>query len=291
MTFYRRPRVFISYRHQERVGRPEDDAYNEAHQIWVRRFARDLAAWNVDVLYDVRLRDLFRPWVATDPAMVSYLAEVSLLCASVAHAFMPIITEGYLRRLCLPGAPEGWSEPGTVTQEWRLGEASVEAGLMELVLILREFRIEGLQNLHPLLTPDRAWDFRDRVAANHADLVELLGERLHLGWNVERPTVDLPFAEWISMYVNWCRAEEPGCQSAEIESWGCDFGRLSRFLAQVETLQQEGQMPAADQGTGRHDLDHVFGAAPDALQLVGVSRRNSGRQSRLAQWFGRLIGR
>lgn len=291
MTFYRRPRVFISYRHQERVGGPEDDAYNEAHQLWVRRFARDLAAWNVDVLYDVRLRDLFRPYVATDPAFVSYLAEVSLLCAGVAHVFMPIITEGYLKRLCLPGAPEGWSEAGTVTQEWRLGEASVDAGLMELVLVLREYRIEGLQNLHPLLTSDRAWDFRDRVAAHYVDLVELLGERLHLGWNVERPTVDLPFAEWISMYVNWCRDNESGCQSAAIESWDCDFERLGRFLAEVSTLQQNGEMPDAHQGTGRHDLDHVFSAAPDALHLVGIPHRNAGRPSRLAEWFGRLIGR
>jgi hypothetical protein len=55
MTFYRRPRTFISYRHQYHDEEPHAE-HDAAHQDWVAKLADDLATWNVDVITDVRLR-------------------------------------------------------------------------------------------------------------------------------------------------------------------------------------------------------------------------------------------
>ena len=117
MTFYRRPRVFISYRHQYYDQEPHTD-HDGAHRAWVARFAEDLAAWNVDVITDVQLRRLFAPYVA-HPETAPFLAEVSTLCLYVAHIFVPVITWSYVKRINIPEGILGndFTQEGTVTRE------------------------------------------------------------------------------------------------------------------------------------------------------------------------------
>ena len=88
MTFMRRPRVFLSYRHEERKGF-FGARYSRRHRAWVNAFAQALASWNVDVVWDDRLRNLFEPHTSVDAAELPFLAEVSTLwpasCAGI-HA-------------------------------------------------------------------------------------------------------------------------------------------------------------------------------------------------------------
>lgn len=230
MTFMRRPRVFLSYRHEEKVSGLDAEHYNASHRAWVNDFAHGLASWNVDVVWDDRLRDLFRPHSPIDPGLLPFLAEVSTLCLQVAQTFMPIITRGYLERIL---ASTGTSGYGTVTEEWSRGIAEYVAGRAELVVIVREWPIDGYSTVPAPIESKNSWDFRFVSATS--DEVEFMGDSLHGLWNIERPPVDLPFKDLISKYLKFCvqlfDLPWPG-----IERWDCDFRRPRLFLDHFSAL-------------------------------------------------------
>ena len=213
----RRPRVFLSYRHEERRD-------SERHQAWVHKFAQSLASWNVDVIWDERLRVLFKPYSSASSNALPFLAEVSTLCLQVAQIFMPVVTRGYMERV---GVGENQAVHGTVTEEWQRALSERTAGHAEIVAIVREWPIPGLKSPPESIGPENAWDFR--FVAPIRDEVELLCDALHGLWAVERPHFDEPFADWISEYLKFCidafNLPWPG-----IERWGCDFNRPAIYL-------------------------------------------------------------
>lgn len=266
--FYRRPRVFLSYRHQYYAQGPHAE-HDAAHQAWVASFASDLASQNVDVIYDVRLRRLFEPYVA-DPRNAPFLGEVSILCLFAAHIFTPIITWGYVKRLRLEGAGtflgDDFTEAGTVTEEWENACPLIDAGKLQLMLVQRQWA-PGIEEFHPHLNAKLRFDFRER-GIPYRDKIEILATYMHLEVEVGRPFVDLPFSEWISLYVNWCAKHDPACVGQRMDDWGCDFARSRRFLAYVEELRTKGALPSAEEGSGRHDKDHLLETPPpDRLVL------------------------
>ena len=265
MTFYRRPRAFISYRHQYYAEglHAEHDA---AHQAWVAKFSDDLAAWNVDVITDVRLRQLFAPLVDR-PALAPFLAEVSTLCLFVAHIFVPIITWSYVKRINVVGdvLGEDFAQEGTVTREWNNASHLIEAGNLQLMLVQRQWA-PALADLHPLLNAELRFDLRDR-GIPYDEKIEILAEHMHMDARVVRPHVDLPFSEWISMYVRWCSEHDTDCRDRPIAEWHCDFDRAHRFLAHTDDMRIRGELPSAAEGTGRHDLDQLFAPPADRLDL------------------------
>lgn len=224
MTFMRRPRVFLSYRHEEKPRNADAGGLNALHRAWVNDFARALAAWNVDVIWDDRLRDFFRPHTSLDPGRLPFLAEASALCFQVAQIFMPIVTRGYLERIASETGDAGY---GTVTEEWSRGTAECAAGRAELVAIVREWPIQGYACVPAPIESNNAWDFR--FVSPERDEVEFLCDSLHGVWRVERPNFDMPFDDWISQYVRFC---VEACQLPwpGIEAWGCDFSRLDLFM-------------------------------------------------------------
>lgn len=220
MTSYRRPRVFLSYRHQERTGLFASGE-NQKHVAWVEAFAHALGSWNVDVIWDGRMRDLFRPHTKADPMEIPFMAEVSTLCLMSAQAFMPIVTRGYLERVSENGIP------GVVTQEWQRAVEVTQSGKLEILGIVREWPTPGYAAPPAVLTNGNSWDFRFVDATR--DEVELLGDKVHLVWEVNRPPVDMPFAKLISTYLKFC-VEHFGLHWPGIERWGCDFARPGVFL-------------------------------------------------------------
>lgn len=287
MTFYRRPRAFISYRHQyyDEAAHADHDA---AHQAWVARFADDLAAWNVEVLSDLRLRRLFAPYMP-QPDSAPFLAEVSTLCLYVAHIFVPVITWSYVKRINVLDDLLGqdFTHEGTVTREWNNASSLIEARKLQLMLVQRQWA-PGLADLHPLLNAELRFDFRER-GIPYGDKIELLAERMHMDLRVAKPYVDLPFCEWISMYVRWCLENDPVCRGQPIADWGCDFGRANRFFAHIDELRSRGRLPSAAEGSGRHDLDQFAAAPPDRLDLPMA--RLDGTSAAPGNWWQRLFGR
>jgi hypothetical protein len=138
MTFMRTPRVFISYRHEEREGLFGAKRYNLKHRTWVNDFARALASWAVDVIWDDRLQLMFKPYSRVEPSKLPFLAEVSTLCLQVTQTFMPILTRGYLERAT---ATEDSKRYGNVTEEWRPGTAECVTGRAEILTVVRAWPI------------------------------------------------------------------------------------------------------------------------------------------------------
>jgi hypothetical protein len=246
MTFMRRPRVFISYRHEERRGWFGARRYNEQHRAWVSDFAHALASWNVDVIWDERLQQLFKPHSKSDPAMLPFLAEVTTLCLQVTQTFMPFVTSGYLERVCASPKGAGY---GTVTEEWQHGVAECLSGGAQIVSIVREWPIPGHAQVPAPIANENAWDFRF-VAATR-DEAELLSDSLHGVWEVERPRFDMPFSDWISKYLAFC-VEAFGLPWPGIEQWDCNFGRPRIFLDHQAALAAA--TPAAPNAGSQRDL-------------------------------------
>lgn len=288
MTFYRRPRVFISYRHQY-YHEQADAGQDAAHQAWVAKFASDLAAWNVDVITDIRLRELFAPFIAT-PEKAPFLAEVSTLCLYVAHIFVPVITWSYVKRIDVVDDVLGkdFTQEGTVTREWNNASALIRAGQLQLMLVQRQWA-PALADLHPLLNAKLRYDFRDR-GIPYEEKIEILTEHMHMDDQVARPYVDLPFAEWISMYVKWCLDNDPSCRDLPLAQWRCDYGRAAQFFRHVEGLRARRELPSAAEGSGRHDLDRYTSPPPPDRLDVPFPRRDNTAPAR-GGWWRRLLGR
>jgi hypothetical protein len=253
----------------------------------VARFSQDLAAWNVDVITDSRLRRLFEPYVA-HPESTPFLAEVSTLCLYVAHIFVPVITWSYVKRINIPGGVLGndFTQEGTVTREWNNATPLIQAGMLQFMLVQRQWA-PALADLHPMLNAELRFDLRDR-GIPYADKIEILAERMHMDVRVERPYVDLPFSEWISIYVRWCLKNDPEC-SRPIADWGCKFGRATQFLQHADGLRLRSELPSAAEGIGRHDLDQLSAPQPDRLDLPLA--RIDGSAIARGGWWRRLLQR
>jgi hypothetical protein len=247
MTFMRRPRVFLSYRHEERRGLLSAH-YNARHRDWVQHFAHALGEWGVDVVWDERLRELFRPLLKSDPARLSFLAEVSTLCLQVAQVFMPVVTCGYLERIA--------AHDGTVSEEWRNGMEACGERRAELVAIVREWPIPGVAVPPALIASDNGWDFR--FVAPTGDEVELLGDALQGVWSVDRPAFDQSFSTLIRSYVDFC-VSACALSTTPIERWGCDFERPRAFVRFMNARPE-----ALDPGRQR-DIDEFLAAFGDRI--------------------------
>lgn len=257
---FRRPKAFISYRHQERYGDEAAEEYNRKHRDWVLRFAEALASWNVDVIHDGRLRQMLGPLTAKDPNEVPFVGEVSLLCMHVSQAFLPIITQGYLERVSGLGER---SKPvyGTVTEEWAMAVDLHSRKRIEFAPIIRQWPIGTLEAPPPPITEANSWDFR--LVDAERDEVELLGDKMQIGYDVERPPIDLLFVDWIKLYLKWSmllqeldanaqlelgphllkvilESPEDPPQWPRIDRWGGDFDRPKRFLSYCAALRDEG---------------------------------------------------
>jgi hypothetical protein len=250
--------VFVSYRHEERHGVHDAEGYNAQHRAWVNDFARALGSWNVDVVWDERLRQMFKPYSNVDPSKVPFLAELSTLCLQVAQTFMPILTRGYLERATATRGSMGY---GTVTEEWRHGIAECAAGRSEIVTVVREWPIPDYSEVPAPVADGDAWDFRF-VAAGR-DEVELLADRLNGIWEVERPRFDLSFREWIEAYLRCC-VDALDMPWPGIEHWDCNFDRARVF---VEELAPIWLPPLNPDGVGsQRDLRE----ASEALQIETI---------------------
>ncbi|HEV7691371.1 MAG TPA: toll/interleukin-1 receptor domain-containing protein, partial [Hyphomonadaceae bacterium] len=262
MTFYRRPRVFLSYRHQERPPGLFGDGHNRKHREWIDRFAHALAAWNVDVIWDDRLRSLFRPHTSVDPEKLEFLAEASTLCLQSAQAFLPVLTAGYAERVA-----GGAKSKGIVTEEWQRALAEQAAGRVEITPIVREWPIPGLKTPPAAMHPDRSWDFR--FVEPDKDEVELLADSFHLAWDIERPSIDMSFKDLISTYLKFCVTEYrlpwPG-----VETWGCNLDRPRIWIDLMHNMQKAGALKSA--GADRDSMEAGLGRLAQEPRDEGLEK-------------------
>ena len=158
--------------------------------------------------------------------------------------------------------------------------------MLQLMLVQRQWA-PALADLHPMLNAELRFDLRDR-GIPYDDKIEILAEHMHMDVRVDRPYVDLPFSEWISMYVRWCLKNDPECRSRPIADWGCNFGRANQFFEHADGLRFRRELPSAAEGSGRHDIDQLSAPQPDRLDLP-LARIDGSAKAR-GGWWRRLLG-
>jgi hypothetical protein len=199
VTFQRIPRVFMSYRHREFADGPDAEARNRRHVAFVEQLAADLRNWGVEVVYDGRIRRMVQPLLTTPAEQVPIVADLTVASIAVCHAFMPILTPGYIERLGFAGYEQQSSaEDGYVLEEWQIGMTQVVNGKQDYIPVVRAGDIAAYQRL-PLGVAGRAFDLRDGV--DYEDTVERIADTLHLGWTVEKPPLDMSLKSWLEEFI------------------------------------------------------------------------------------------
>ena len=209
MPHAQHPRVFLSYRHSEHRGAPDADARNKQHIAWVEQLARDLAALRVEPVLDARIRLLAGQLFGTDPTTEPAIANIALASIHCCHAFLPVITPGWVDRIGYAGfEPQRTWEEGYVFDEWQMAAASANEGRIQIVPLMRGVRLEQSLNLPLILNAGILFDFTDD--AHYEDNVVLLADYLHNGRAVARPAVDKKLGDWIIEFLKMMHNNSKG---------------------------------------------------------------------------------
>lgn len=232
MAGVRRPRAFISYRHTEYEVDGDADARNRQHRAWVDGLVRDLDASGVDAIYDGHIREIFRPLTAQDPFHVPFLAEVSIIGCLICHTFVPIITPSYVGRLGYAGyQPQAGAPQSFVLEEWQLGRYYCNAGVMHYLPIIRAGEPERMAALPLGVGPENTFDMRD--PADYLPQIRFIRDRIYAQWDGAPALITLDLADWIGLYIDWCRRNDPRCGDSRIDTWQADLLRPRWFLEHV----------------------------------------------------------
>lgn len=196
MAYEQHPRVFISYRHSERSGTPDAAEYNRRHIRWVEQFARDLASLRVEPVLDARVRQIVAQLFDTDLTTEPAVANLTLASIPVCHAFLPIITPGWVERIGYANfeSQQSWQD-GYVLDEWQQAAATARAGRIEIVPIFRTGGLENALSLPLVRGAGIVFDFEED--ANYEQNLVLLADFLHNGRAIERPAIDMKLGDWL----------------------------------------------------------------------------------------------
>ena len=227
-----RPRAFISYRHAEYEAVADADAMNRKHRAWVEQFVRDLGDCGVEAVYDGQMRELFRPYTTKDPFHVPFLAELSTIGCMICHVFIPVLTPSYIGRLGYADyQPQQGATQSFVFEEWQLGCYYCNHGVMQYIPVIRAGEPERMAMLPLGVSPDNTFDMRN--PADYQPQVRFIAERIYQSFEGEPPLVTVSLAEWMAIYIDWCRRNDPRCSDARVDTWGVDLVRPRLFLEQL----------------------------------------------------------
>ena len=131
----RKPRAFVSYRHDEVDG---DYESNRAHRSWVEGFIESLRQLGIEAIWDRDLNEVMRKHSALDSRELPLCAEISRALPAICDAFVAIITPGYLFRLgVVDGVHEKSVEYGVIHEEWQGALQVANMNVVDLVPVVR----------------------------------------------------------------------------------------------------------------------------------------------------------
>ena len=238
MTTIRLPSAFISYRHTEYDAGADVDVLNRQHRAWVEQFVSDLRGNGVEAIFDGHIRELFQPYTTKDPFHVAFLAELSTIACLICHAFIPVLTPSYIDRLGYAGyRPQTGARQSFVLEEWQLGHFYCNHGVMQYVPVIRAGEPERMAALPLGVRPDNAFDMRDPVQ------IRFIAERIYQGWEGGAALITVSLGEWMAIYIDWCRKNDPRCADARVDAWSADLFRPRLFLEHV--LRPRGSVQTA----------------------------------------------
>lgn len=238
----RRPRVFLSYRHQESADDPE---VNRAHRAWVHQLAADLEAAGVDVLWDEHVRACLAPYCAIDPNEAPVCQEISRSLTRICDAFAPIVTPAYLERI---GVSDGMRTTsfayGAVLDEWQGAAWLARHGALTVLPIIRSGQAQEL-NLAPIAPFFQGpfLDFRGAARSVYEARLGQLVERLRQLDPAGNPYPAIALQDWCDAYVAWARVAFPDRAAAPVDIWASDTSASQEFL---DALAAEARAAGAD---------------------------------------------
>ena len=227
-----KPRAFISYRHTEHEAGHAADTLNRQHRAWVERFVADLKANGVEAVYDGHIRDWFGPYTTKDPFQVAFLAELSTIGCLICHAFIPILTPSYIDRLGYRDFQrQSEAVQSFVHEEWQIGCFYCNHGVMQYIPIVRAGEPERMARLPLGVAPETAFDMRD--PADYPVQVRFIADRIIQAWDGDPPLITVGLEDWMTVYIDWCRKNDPRCAGVKVDTWSADLLRPRLFLEQV----------------------------------------------------------
>ncbi len=235
----RRPRVFLSYRHAEAEGGDDAARINAEHKAWVEKFAIDLGAYEIDVIWDKLMQDALRERAEVDPEKLPFSAEISRICPMICHAFVPVLTPRYLERIGIfDGEQKNVMAFGGVMEEWLGAIKLVSERHMDVQAVVRSGREEDFAPLPYLIKRPGIMDMRPGNEAHYKRSIQLIAGRLHHERKHDDPPVDVELEPWIDLYLDWCRLRYKGCAALPIGAWPWHTGRPMEFLSDYAETQQ-----------------------------------------------------
>ena len=187
---YYPPRVFISYRHHELDNEGfTGKVHNTHHWYWVKKFAEDLRAHQVEVVNDLEIQKRLLPIFGEATADHPAVANIIFACVHICNVFMPIVTPAYLARLgYVNGEWQKKFQEGYVYEEFAQALQLSKEGKLQFYSILREGSVEELKGL-PF-----GWNERNLVDMSDEEYYEYFVRQiayiLHTKREVQQPAKD-----------------------------------------------------------------------------------------------------
>ena len=232
MSTTTQPSAFISYRHADYETGEDADVLNRQHRAWVAQFVHDLRQCGIEAIFDGHIRDLFQPYTTKDPLRVAFLAELSTIGCLICHAFIPVLTPSYIDRLGYAGYHRrDEARQSFVFEEWQLGLYYCNHAVMQHIPVIRAGAPELMAALPLGVTPDNAFDMLD--PADYPLQVRFIAERIYQAWDGGPPLITVSLGEWMAIYIDWCRKNDPRCADTRVDAWTADLLRPRRFLDRV----------------------------------------------------------
>jgi hypothetical protein len=173
---------------------------------------------------------------------VAFLAELSTIGCLICHAFIPVLTPSYIDRLGYAGYQrQGGAPQSFVFEEWQLGLFYCNHAVMQHIPVIRAGEPERMAALPLGVTPDNAFDMRDPT--DYPQQIRFIADRIYHAWDGGAPLITVGLGEWMAIYIEWCRRNDPRCANTRVDAWNADLLRPRLFLDHV--LGPRGNEPTA----------------------------------------------
>ncbi len=235
----RRPRVFLSYRHTEAEDGEDAARINAEHKAWVEKFAADLGAFEIDVVWDKLMQNALRKRSEVDPERLPFSAEISRICPMICHAFVPVLTPRYLERIGIfEGVQQKTMAFGGAHEEWLGAIYQVSERTMDIQAVVRSGQEEDFAPLPYLIKRPGLMDMRPGNEAHYEKSIQHIAGRLHYERKHDDPPVDMELEPWIDLYLDWCRLRYKGCAAMPVGAWPWRTDRPMEFFSEYANAQQ-----------------------------------------------------
>lgn len=198
------PRAFVSYRHRETGYAPSQDA---KQRKWVNWLVTTLESAGVDVFWESSIGKAIDECVGTNRRTrpKAIWAEVCRVSVVGCHAFVPILTPGYLKRIGWDrGEQQSRYNPGIAGEEFEQARLMLRDKQIEMLTVVRRWppNKERLEIPNDFLD-GRFYSFFDKEHPRDPDVVADIVRELNICTGSIHPVLCINLQDIVSLYIDW----------------------------------------------------------------------------------------